>query len=841
MFSRTIFSLASVIALSLSASATATVINGQIEVNGSDREINVEDSVLQVIPSGTSSYYPITFRSPHSLTITFMNESGTVELHTPTGWTENAINSVNDGTPVNLSIRNGSLDVAYEGIAMEGQGVISLYYGGNLEVDRDLKIDFSSDYVSITNQSVIQTVSGIRSSCATLNIGGTTDISFKAGNLSNTFSYTSVAGLLSDPRADGVPVGNHEWNFGSEVGGGNLYIHDIHSLNASGTADAYGVLIQLPGTTMNVYGSAIIENIHAVTAGAPEQGAYAAGIEVAGGEVNFLGDLTIRNISAQSEAPAVGTDWQTFTSGTATEHDAAYAISVYDNGEVNINAAQSSTTNVVIENDLFVASGGLVSANFMNEASHFTGRTFELPAEEAGAYNLQFANGAIWNMTDDSIATDLVVAGNGRVNFRAASHFVTLSTASLSGESGVFDFKINTQSKETDRLLVTGTHTGTHYVTVSADDASADAIGTVLVSVADEQGTFEALDTEGDLFWERHTLEKSESSTEGFTTDWKLAGTQHVEDPSTGEEEETTTTATVRASGAIDYLMWRQETDILRDRLSELRHPNLLAPNAGWARVSYGSLGRSGTHAFDGDYVRVQAGYDHNIKPADNVDFYIGSALDFRRGNADYAEGSSDNDAYGLSLYLVSLWESGAYIDSSIRYAYMTNDNASLDSEGRRVTWDAHAHALSASIEIGRKFSLSPVWFFEPHVKATAGRLWFDDDQTNTGVSVIFDDMTSFLGRAGFTLGADFSKTFQLAVRASVIKEFEGEYRATLASGTQMREQKDKFDDAWGQFGLDISYQWSDHKRLFANVLYETSAGDVDNGFILNAGLRWTF
>jgi outer membrane autotransporter protein len=123
----------------------------------------------------------------------------------------------------------------------------------------------------------------------------------------------------------------------------------------------------------------------------------------------------------------------------------------------------------------------------------------------------------------------------------------------------------------------------------------------------------------------------------------------------------------------------------------------------------------------------------------------------------------------------VSLWESGAYIDSSIRYAYMTNDNASLDSEGRRVTWDAHAHALSASIEIGRKLSLSPVWFFEPHVKATAGRLWFDDDQTNTDVSVIFDDMTSFLGRAGFTLGADFSKTFQLAVRASVIKEFEGE------------------------------------------------------------------
>lgn len=148
---------------------------------------------------------------------------------------------------------------------------------------------------------------------------------------------------------------------------------------------------------------------------------------------------------------------------------------------------------------------------------------------------------------------------------------------------------------------------------------------------------------------------------------------------------------------------------------------------------------------------------------------------------------------------------------------------------------------MSASIEIGRKFSLSPVWFFAPHVKATAGRLWFDDDQTNTGVSVIFDDMTSLLGRVGFTLGTDFSKTFQLAVRASVIKEFKGEYRATLALGAQTREQKDKYDDAWGQFGLDISYQWSDHQRLFANVLYETGAGDVDSGFILNAGLRWAF
>ena len=54
--------------------------------------------------------------------------------------------------------------------------------------------------------------------------------------------------------------------------------------------------------------------------------------------------------------------------------------------------------------------------------------------------------------------------------------------------------------------------------------ASTDgAKGTVLVSVADEQGDFKASDSEGTLYWNTYKLsKKTDGVTNGYTVDWVL-------------------------------------------------------------------------------------------------------------------------------------------------------------------------------------------------------------------------------------------------------------------------------------------------------------------------------
>lgn len=810
---------------------------GQIVIDSKDKEIIVDDGILSVVDLTPSDLYPIFFNTDNKLTIQFTgNEAGTVSLTKPGKYSENAIGKFNN-VAINFEINNGSLLVDFESSEAWGSNaIINMTAGSHLKISNDLVIHTLAVPVK---ESTSFPYAALLGSVSQVEVDGNVDISLKAKNWINNDDVTLFIGIWADESSsdpEDQPINEH-WSFGQL--GTRFHVHDIVAASTHPIVTASGVTINNSYNTTEIHGAAIIEDIHAVTSAQAQYGAYAVGAEVIGGTLIFHDALTIRNISAQSSAQADGEPWKKFTSGTAQLADEAYAISVYSNGEVLVNPEQKTTVDVVLENDLQSVDGGKLTVNFMNANSHFTGSTDSLP-QDPGQYNLNFSNGAYWDMTDHSVATNLTVSNGGKLNLSHAQDFISLTTDSLSGQNGVVKLKV--AGTASDKVYITGTHEGRHSIDIAdIGNLQDDSTGVVLISVGKENGEFIAQDREGELFWDHYSLKRVASADDAYEVDWILDGAGHVEDPETGEDKETTTTSMVRVNGAIDYFMWRQENDILRDRFGELRYQNHHLNDGGWARISYGSLGRSGSSDFDADYQRLQLGFDRDVSPWASVRVHAGAAFDVRRGEADYERGSSDNNAYGLSLYASSIFENGAYLDLSLRYAYMTNEMTAFNTEGSKIDFDTHTNTLSASFEIGKKWTLNERWFIEPHVKTTVGRLWLGEDRLSNDVDVNFDDITSVVGRTGVTVGAKLSENLQATARASVLKEFEGKYRAKLSTSNAARYQSEDFDDTWGQFGLDVSYCWNTQGIFFAGLEYETGAGDLDDGLVVNAGMRFAF
>lgn len=485
----------------------------------------------------------------------------------------------------------------------------------------------------------------------------------------------------------------------------------------------------------------------------------------------------------------------------------------------------------------------IIEANFLNEQSFFTGinefGTTDPDGETASEINLHFANRARWNLTGSTQVSSLVASNQGIINmtYSGTDDFQTLRAETLSGEGGVVAMDINASLNvdNSDRLFVDGEHSGQHIITLNNIGSSTEgAEGTVLVSVGTEKGAFVANDTEGSLYWNRYQLAKQESQTEGYTTDWVLESVQ--QDP----DEETSTTEMIKVSGASDYFLWRQEMDILRERLGELR--SIASPDltGSWAKVSYGSIGRSGSSSFDANAFRLQAGLDQGFA-VDNGRFYAGAAIDLRKGETDYNQGAGKNNAYGLNLYFTALRDSGSYLEMLLRYAHMTNELDGHDLDGNALSLDTSGDALSLAVELGHTFNLTQSWFVEPYAKVMFGRLWLGDDTTSNGVHVDFDDMTSLIGRLGVNLGARMSDHMNFTLGAAVLKEFDGDYEATLRSANELRRQSESYDDTWGVFGLTANYRCNENAYVYGSAQVETGTSDMDTGYVLRAGFRYAF
>lgn len=489
----------------------------------------------------------------------------------------------------------------------------------------------------------------------------------------------------------------------------------------------------------------------------------------------------------------------------------------------------------------------IITANLLNSDSYFTGvNEF---GNEGSIISLTFRNGASWNMTGSSPVTDLVLADGGQAdmtynNDYAASGFRNLTATSLSGDGGVIRMNIDAgKANNSDRVYVTGTHTGEHYIflnNVNSASFSDGAEGTVLVSVGKEEGKFSAPSTEGKLYWNRYELGDKESATDGYETDWYLKNV--VQEETGGSDNKPTTSVEAGFSAnALGYHTWRTEMDSLMQRMGDLRQEDE-PDNGAWFRVKGGKINRDGAFGFENEYVMYQLGYDDVLKRTDKYTSYIGVAFSYTDGEGSYYRGDGENEGKEFGLYYTKVHDNGHYLDVAVKAGRWDNDFDATDRSGNRISGDYDNNSFAFSAEYGRKIGMGAKgWYIEPQAQLSWGYFSGADYKMSNGVSVHQSGISSLLGRVGFNIGRDINKYSNIYLKANLYHEFCGDYTVSMDDGAGNSYQRsDAFDDTWFEYGVGAAFKWGEDARFYIDA--ERSAGsDFEKEWTVNAGFAWTF
>lgn len=153
-------------------------------------------------------------------------------------------------------------------------------------------------------------------------------------------------------------------------------------------------------------------------------------------------------------------------------------------------------------------------------------------------------NSATWNVTADSDVAKVEMTGSSIIDLTQRNEATTVDMAGSSTRdhsfqklkinnltgSGIIkmdydDSKTSTDGSTADKLFINN-HSGTHCLYLNEVNGAATLTGsaedTVLVSVVNETGNFQAA-SDDNLTWNIYALNKKDSTTEGYTTDWYLA------------------------------------------------------------------------------------------------------------------------------------------------------------------------------------------------------------------------------------------------------------------------------------------------------------------------------
>lgn len=205
-----------------------------------------------------------------------------------------------------------------------------------------------------------------------------------------------------------------------------------------------------------------------------------------------------------------------------------------------------------------------------------------------------------------------------------------------------------------------------------------------------------------------------------------------------------------------------------------------------------------------------------------------------RMGDAEYARGEADMDAFSLAAYGLWMGEAGQFVDVVARLGKASTD-MTVDGS-KKGSMDNIVTALSG--EFGWRFDLTKSFYLEPQVELAYTHVDADDLVLSDGSNYRFDDADSLMGRAGFALGFQCPETGNSAyVRVSAVHEFMGDAGVTGGNGT-VYEIDGK--DTWVEYGLGANFILTNSTYLWADV-ERTSGGYLDEDWRATVGVRYNF
>lgn len=534
----------------------------------------------------------------------------------------------------------------------------------------------------------------------------------------------------------------------------------------------------------------------------------------------IVNDNSIVNAQAEKAINIKGTVW---TSG----------------GNITV-GKDSSILQTVINGDLTAKNNGYITAFVSNAGSSFTGNTTDahwqdVNTTDAGnkGIHLTLNDGSVWNDFGSNSTIQVLDTSKAKVDMQDGK-FNGLFIGTLKGDKSTFNMDIDasTNTNNSDRLYIAGTHTGNHYITlnnVNADGNTDGAAGTVLVSVKDEQGNFFANDKEGSLYWNKYTLDMQDSATDGYTKDWYLKKVEFI--PS----KPTTSVDAVDATQRLAFANWVEDDKLMR-RMGDLRHETNNEEGV-WVRVKDGKYSGDG---FSSRHTMYQLGYDDVVKNTDKLKRYQGVAFSYDDGKNSFNRGSGKLKAKSIGFYSTDLRNKGHYLDLALKIYDADSDFTVFDTEGKKITGTFDNSGISLSAEYGRKKYLDEHWSIEPQAQLTLGYLDGARYTTSNGIHVSQSDPNSVLGRIGCNFMYDMDEKNTVYLKANWLHQFAGNYGATLTNGNDSLRIDNHDHDTWFEYGFGFACMTGKNNHLYADVERSTG-GSLRKNWQWNAGMFWTF
>ena len=530
---------------------------------------------------------------------------------------------------------------------------------------------------------------------------------------------------------------------------------------------------------------------------------------------------------------------------------------IYGNNSGTININNDKTGTVKLNGKIRSLDDGVANITLSSNDSFLYGNTqLSQIYSTNGTINLDIMNGAKWINVQDaddmaSRVTTLNLADGGLVDLTDKTYsdgtFQNIYIEKeFNGGNGTINMDIDasTNTNNSDRIYVNGTHKGTHYIKLNPlDENKLDgAAGTVLVSVKDEQGEFKAKDSEGALYWNKYTLDRFDTSagdkvTAGYNTDWYLKEVEQLDEP-------TTSVDTILGAYALGYHTWRAETDKLMKRMGDLRH-NGEDEKGAWFRVRGAEISRDGEASFENKYTVYELGYDEITKKTDRFTRYQGAALSYIDGSSSFARGSGENNGKSIAFYTTEMRNKGHYLDLVFRIADMDSDYKVYDTNGNKITGEPENIGVSLSAEYGRKKVMDDNgWYIEPQGQLTLGYFGGDNYRAKYAdqyIDVHQSGIPSVLGRVGFNIGRDIDENTNIYLKANLLHEFCGDYDVDMVdSAGNRRTESDTFNDTWFEYGIGAAIKTGKNNHIYFDF-EKTAGGDFEQDWAWNAGMRWTF
>ena len=508
----------------------------------------------------------------------------------------------------------------------------------------------------------------------------------------------------------------------------------------------------------------------------------------------------------------------------------------------------SDDLKTVIEGNLTAKDHGYIAAHVNNAGSRFTGNTSDadwknVTNESNDGIHLTLNHGSIWeNFGGGRDSTVQYVDTSGATIDMHDGKYGRLFIGTLKGDNSTFHLDIDAGSNDnnSDRIYISGTHTGNHYIALQNVNAAGKvdgAAGTVLISVNDEQGHFFANDKEGSLYWYKYTLDKKGSTTAGYHTDWYLKEVEVIPASPLGpaNPRPTTSVEAVDATQSLSFANW-VEDDKLMQRMGNLRQ-NFNKEDGIWVRVKGGKYSGDG---FSNHHTMYQVGYDALVKDTDELKRYQGVAFSYDDGKNSFHRGNGKLKAKSIGFYSTDLWDKGHYMDLACKIYGADSDFTVFDSTNKKITGAYENIGISLSAEYGRKKRLNEHWSLEPQAQLTLGHLSGADYTTSNGVLVRQSDPNSVLGRIGCNFMYDMNEKNTVYLKANWLHQFAGNYGVTLTSGDESLRIDHHDHDTWFEYGLGFALRIGQNRQLYADVEHSTG-GRVRKNWQWNAGVSWTF